>query len=217
MIGLILEGRYHARDRLPSELELAKRYEVGRGAVREALKALSVIGLVRVERGKGTFVGDRSEFFVHPISMGFNTRSDVTHLIQARKLIEGQLASFAAERADLAATEKIRFCFGIMQENAAKKNIAEFVQADAQFHFAIAEAAQNPILSQFLTLIRNLMQKWIASAVMADGVVEMALQDHEKILEAIVKRDAEASRQAMYRHLSRAGEKLLQKSSERER
>src|SRR5207247_10197447 len=56
LIHPIMEGQYTSGDRLPTELELAQRFHTGRGTVREALKALTVVGLIRVERGKGTFV-----------------------------------------------------------------------------------------------------------------------------------------------------------------
>src|SRR5215831_20554691 len=62
LIRLIIDGYWKPGERLPSELELARRFQAGRGALREALKALAVVGLVTVQRGKGTFIAPRDGF-----------------------------------------------------------------------------------------------------------------------------------------------------------
>ena len=97
---LIMDGKYKAADRLPFGLELCRLFRVGRGAVREALKALAVTGMVRVERGRGTFVGKRSEFLVALFRLGLMAGAELQSLIEARQLIEVELAGLAARALD---------------------------------------------------------------------------------------------------------------------
>ena len=92
------DGKYKAADRLPSGPELCRLFRVGRGAVREALKALAMRGMVRVERG--TFVGKRSEFLVAPLRLGLMAGAELQSLIEARQLIEVELAGLAARALD---------------------------------------------------------------------------------------------------------------------
>src|SRR5215475_5219312 len=64
LIRSVVDGHFKPGDKLPSESELCESFNIGRNALREALKALSLIGLIREERGRGTYVRDRSEFLV---------------------------------------------------------------------------------------------------------------------------------------------------------
>jgi len=66
-----------------------------------------------------------------------------------------------------------------------RKNPAQFVQADLEFHFVVAKAAGNLLLSGFMTLIRNLMREWISLSLQAPRVAAAALHQHRKIFEAI--------------------------------
>src|SRR5579875_2354288 len=209
MIQLLTQGNYRPGDRLPSEFELARQFEVGRGAIREALKALSVVGLIRVERGKGTFVRERSDFLVRPISLGLQAGIEPRSLVEARKLIEVELAGLAAERADLDQIQAIQFCLERMAETMNPTQREEYLQADVDFHFAIASAARNPILSQFLTLIRNLMREWILASLSTPNAAFPAFQHHQQILNAIRVQKHSAARKAMTDHLNAMGKLLI--------
>ena len=202
MIGLVMEDHFKAGDRLPSELELARQFNVGRGAIREALKALSIVGLVRVERGKGTYVADRSDFLVGPISLGFDLGVEFSSLVDARRLIEVELAGLAAKHADAKAIRVMQEHLEGMQKHAALRAFEEFLKADLGFHFALADAAGNPLLSQFMTLIRNLMSQWISLTSREAGVAEEAINQHRSIFEAVRNRKSREARDAMAHHVN---------------
>ena len=209
MIQLLMDGHYQAGDKLASEYELARQFNVGRGTIREAIKALAVVGFVRAERGKGTFVADRSEFLVGPISLGFESSANLESLIETRKLMEVHIVRFAARRAtkkDIAAIEAQVLA---MEKAAQMRNGEEHAKADVAFHFAIAEASENVLLSQFLTLIRNLMRQWMSGTVEVPGVTQEALAQHRDILEAIRNKDEDRAADAMSRHLDAMGRRLL--------
>ena len=209
LIQLIMNGQYETGERLPSEFELARKFKAGRGAVREALKALSIIGLVRVRRGKGTFVGRRESFLTHPLSMGVNAETGLQRLIEARKLIEVELAGLAGERASADQIQYIEPNLIQMRESAKAGRYEEYLEADMGFHFGIAAAADNFILCQFITLIRNLMLQWISESLSLPGVAEEALRQHSRIFAAIKSHKPAAAREAMERHLLVMGDRFL--------
>jgi GntR family transcriptional regulator, transcriptional repressor for pyruvate dehydrogenase complex len=208
MIQLVTQGEYSPGDRLPSEFELARQFEVGRGAVREALRALSVVGLIRVERGKGTFIRERSDFLVRPILLGFDAAIDPRSLVEARKLIEVELAGRAAERGNSEQIHAIQACLDRMAATMSGPQLEEYLQADVDFHFAIANAAGNDILGQFLTLIRNLMRQWILTSLRDSDAAAMAFRHHQQIFNAIQARRPLAAKKAMAEHLNAMGKKL---------
>ncbi len=209
MIQLLMDGHYQAGEKLPSEHELASQFNVGRGTIREAIKALAIVGFVRAERGKGTFVADRSEFLVGPISLGFESSANLDSLIETRKLMEVHIARLAARRASQKAIAAVEFQVAAMEDAARRGNMEEHAKADVAFHFAIADASQNVLLSQFLTLIRNLMKQWVSASLRVPGVAEEALSQHREILDAIRAKDEDRSGDAMARHLDAMGKRLM--------
>jgi GntR family transcriptional regulator, transcriptional repressor for pyruvate dehydrogenase complex len=209
MIQLLMDGHYKAGEQLPSEYELARQFKVGRGTIREAIKALAIVGFVRAERGKGTFVADRSEFLVGPISLGFESSANLESLVDTRKLMEVHIAQLAAKRADRKALANLESHLVVMERAAAAGSLDEYLKADMAFHFAIADAARNQLLSQFLMLIRNLMRQWVSVSLRIDGVAQEALTQHREIAEAIRKGDEELAGHAMSRHLDAMGKHLL--------
>ena len=208
MIKLLMDGHYQAGEQLPSDMGWRASY-VGRGTIREAIKALAIVGFVRAERGKGTFVTDRSEFLVGPISLGFESSTIFESLIETRKLMEVHIARLAARRASRKAITAIESHIATMEKAANLGNMEDHVKADIAFHFAIADASENLLLGQFLTLIRNLMKQWVSASLGVVGVAEEALMQHREILEAIRSKNEDLAGEAMARHLEAMGSRLL--------
>jgi DNA-binding FadR family transcriptional regulator len=209
MIQLLMDGHYQGGEKLPSEHELASQFNVGRGTIREATKALAIVGFVRAERGKGTFVADRSEFLIGPISLGFESSANLESLIETRKLMEIHIARLAARRASQKAIAAVESHVAAMEKAARLGNMEEHARADVAFHLAIADASENVLLSQLLTLIRNLMKQWVSASLRVVGVAEEALAQHRKIVEAIRSRNEDRAAEAMARHLEAMGKRLL--------
>ena len=209
LIQLIMNGRYKPGDRLPSEFELANEFRAGRGAVREALKALSVVGLVRVVRGKGTFVGEPESFLTRPLSLGFKLDTQLRRLIEARKLVEVELAGLAAERASEEQVQAIQACNDHMRHATKQGDLKRFLDLDMEFHFRIARAADNLILSQFLTLIRHLMQKWMSESTSVPQIAADGVEQHQQICATLRNRQPRAARAAMEYHLTISAQRFL--------
>jgi GntR family transcriptional regulator, transcriptional repressor for pyruvate dehydrogenase complex len=180
--------------------------------LREALKALEIMGMIETRLGEGTFVCHRSEFFSRPLLWAItgSAKADAHELVEARKLMEVEMAGFAAERAT---AEDLQTIGKYLEEmEASLDNATRFLEADLNFHMAVAQAAHNRILLNALNLIRNLLRQWIAQSLKLEGVAPTALKQHKKIEAAIAKRNAAGARSAMQAHLE-AMAALLQDGS----
>jgi len=201
MVGQLIRGTWSEGEKIPAERELCQKLGVGRASLREALKALEIMGMIETRLGDGTYVCKRSDFFSRPLlwAIASSSRADARELIEARMLIEVELAGLAAEQGTAESLNELTAQLDRMIK--AKKNPAEFVQADVNFHLAIGRAAANSILMNALHLIRNLLQQWIVSAVNVAGVPDKACAQHKRILLAIRNKDGAAARQEMRKHL----------------
>ena len=202
MVGHLLRGDWQEAQKLPPERELCLQLAVGRASLREALKALEIMGMIETRLGDGTYVCRRSDFLSRPLLWAITGTdvSDLSELVEARTLIESELSALAAERATAADLKAVGDCLGEMEGHV--KDQALFQEADVAFHLAIAAAAKNAILANALQLMRNLMQEWVKKALQQDGVSQLALQQHREILLAIVKRNPEQARQTMRQHVT---------------
>lgn len=182
---------------------------MSRGALREALKVVAVLGLIRIERGRGTYVCAHTDYFLQSISWGLWGDNNLEALQEARRGVEGEAAGLAAERATLQELELMESHLTQMKSAHIPEKWAEYIEADMGFHFALAKAAHNPILSQFMTLLHNLLRELVA---MSDPTLGEPTPespgDHEELFEAIQARQPEAAREAVKRLLSNADRHL---------
>jgi len=215
MVNSLIRGVWAEGEKIPPERELCQQLGVGRASLREALKALEIMGMIETRLGDGTYVCKRSDFFSRPLlwSIASGSEADMRELVEARILIEVELAGMAAERAKAADLRRLSDL--VDQMSKAKANAQEFVQADVEFHLTLARAASNSILMNALQLIRNLLQVWILGAVGVAGVPEKACAQHKKLLAAIKSGDSGAARKEMRNHLQAMADYAPKKSKAR--
>ena len=198
--GDIAPGAY-----LPSRKELARRFGVGISTVHEAIQALTALGLVASHPGKGTWVReDALDGLIHPAE--FESRMgklDAELVYEARSVMEVALTEFAAERAEPEDVERIWAALAAMEE--AAEDIAAFVEADLDFHLAVANAGKSGLLEQFYYLSRQLLSKAITDLVVQPGVREESIRFQQAIAEAIEQRDPRPARQAAQDHMESIG------------
>lgn len=201
MVNQLIRGTWGEGEKIPAERDLCQQLGVGRASLREALKALEIMGMIETRLGDGTYVCKRSDFFSRPLlwAIASGSETDVRELVEARVLIEVELAGLAAERAKPTNIKELTELLNRMEKT--KRTPQEFVQADVNFHLAIARAASNVILMNALHLIRNLLQRWILSAVGIKGVPEKACAQHKRLLNAIESGDSATARKEMRKHL----------------
>ncbi|MHB8986809.1 MAG: FadR/GntR family transcriptional regulator, partial [Eubacteriales bacterium] len=187
--------------RLPTERELSEMFNVGRTTIREAIKALTYIGLLS-RRREGTFIrGDSLEkLFTDPITQKLILKKiSYKELFEARKLFEVKLAGLAAMRANEEDIGAIQLSIKEMAEAVKDKKL--FVLSDIGFHQAIAEAAQNRVLYELFIAVRHILYKLQHDVIRGDGIKERAYHYHKKVFEAIKKQDSAKAEQLMFEHL----------------
>ena len=209
LLDFFRSGDIAAGDRLPAERQLAVQLGVGRSAVREALAALELLGIVSVRPGSGTYLkGSVSELLPQTLSWGlWLGQPNTVELIQVRQVLEVQVARLAAGLADDDQRAAILATLATMGDHRADFTV--FVEADMRFHQVIAEAAGNTLLTDLLTTVRSLIRVWVERAVSDVAHTNLTLREHTAIAEAIEARDADAAAAAMEQHMRSAGERLL--------
>jgi GntR family transcriptional repressor for pyruvate dehydrogenase complex len=201
LISHVVNGDWKPGDRIPPERELCQQLGIARTSLREALKAMELVGMLDSRVGDGTFVCPRSEFLARPLLWAF-TGTDETELrdvMEARVLLERDLAGLAAERGSEEEIAHIGDAVRAMRDSVASGTL--MIEADMRFHLAVAEAAHNGVLQNAVQLLRNLMRHWINLKLLIPNVPTRVLNQHDQIYEAIRRRDAEAARAAMRKHL----------------
>jgi GntR family transcriptional regulator, transcriptional repressor for pyruvate dehydrogenase complex len=201
LISYVVKGSWKAGDKIPPERELCQQLGIARTSLREALKAMELIGMLDSRVGDGTFVCPRTEFLSRPLLWAF-TGSDHTELhdiMEARTIIEENLAGLAAERASDEDIGKIGEAVQAMRDSIARGD--SILEADMSFHMAICHAAQNEVLRNAVQLLRNLMRQWIYYKLLIPDVAPTVLKRHMAIYRAISRRKPSSARAEMRRHL----------------
>jgi GntR family transcriptional regulator, transcriptional repressor for pyruvate dehydrogenase complex len=207
LMSHLLGGEYEPGQRLPSERALATSLGVGRSVIREALKSLTLLGLVQVRPGDGTYLQSRgSDLLPATFEWGLLLADhQIQDIIEARRELEVVLAALAARRRDEVDLVDLRALLALMAE---ARDTSTFARADVAFHLRIAQAARSSVLQQMLGSTQSMLHAWITRVIDAAEDTGPSLHEHEPILAAIEKKSAAAARAAMRDHLNRAGERL---------
>lgn len=207
LLDYLLSGVLLPGDRLPSERELSRTFGVGRSAVRDALKPLTLLGIIDVRQGDGTYLrATESELLPKAVEWGLLLgERRAVDLVEARRHIEVALATLAAQRRS---EEDLRDMRGLLRQMQDAGSDDEFIEADMAFHLRLAEAAGNSVLSGILINIRSLIQVWITRVTYAAESIAPSYQEHVPIMEAVEAGDPAAAAAAMGAHLDSAGAKL---------
>jgi len=198
----IVEGKLSPGDQLPTERELAQQFGVSRTAVREAVKTLTEKGLVESFSGRGTFVtAPKSQSSRKSLDAFFEMGDleDPANLVELREIIEPEVTILAATRIEEQQLAMMREAVATMERSM--KQPEAYIEADLDFHLALAEAAGNPLILSLLDSIVGVLRSQRLGIFGVDGGPERGQVHHKRILEAIERRDPAAAREAMRAHL----------------
>jgi GntR family transcriptional regulator, transcriptional repressor for pyruvate dehydrogenase complex len=212
----ILKGSLKAGDQLPAERELAIRFGVSRTAVREAVKALREKGLVEAYSGRGTFITDGTSQAVRQsfdLMVKIGQPEGSTDLAEVRSILEPEISALAAERAEESDRATLREAVAVMDRSL--KDADAYIEADLDFHLALAEAAANPLILSLIDSIVGLLREQRLRIFQVKGGPQRGQIHHKRILEAMEKRDAKMARDAMKAHLEQVREDSHASASER--
>ena len=198
----ILKGTLKAGDQLPAERDLAQRFGVSRTAVREAVKALREKGLVEAYSGRGTFITDGTSQAVRQsldLVAKIGQPEGSTHLAEVRAILEPEIAALAAVRAQESDVVTMREAVEVMDQ--AGRDPDAYIEADLDFHLALAEGAANPLILSLIDSIVGLLREQRIKIFNVEGGPQRGQFHHKRILEAMERRDPEMARSAMRAHL----------------
>lgn len=208
----ILEGRLKRGDQIESDRELAKKLNVGRSAVREALKVLDVLGMIDIRLGQGTYITSReTNFFSVPLSWSlFLDGAQVKSILQVRGALELRAVQLAAQCEDKNKLDKLTDIYYRMQktfqESKDSDNLQHALQktldADIEFHTCIAECSGNPIILSMLTTIRNFLKRVSGTGMVDAEQLQAVVEEHQKLYGAIISGNVEAATETMMKHLA---------------
>jgi DNA-binding FadR family transcriptional regulator len=205
----ILSGRYTPGERLPTERELTGQFQVSRVVVREALRELEITGLVRILQGPsgGAYVTDLSTDHLDSafLDLFLYNKVSVAELIQARRLVECEIARLAAARCDAESIRRLQAALDA--EQAAGAVHADFVANRLRFHHLLAEMSGNRLLQAIASSLFRLTGEVILEVKPVKKVIHRT-QEHAGILRAIADRDADGAALAMNDHLQHMGKRL---------
>lgn len=206
----IVAGNWREGDRIPPERELCQQLGVARPSLREALKALELIGMLESKIGDGTFVSSRLNFLSKPVLWAIvgSQTTDVQEIMESRMVIEVELAGFASQRAVQTDLDQMQAAIDALREGLHRRE--SVWEADMRFHMALAQSARNQILSNALMMIRNLLKQVILETLRVPLIPELAVKQHTSILEAIASRDKVAARDRMRIHIEQVAGVITQ-------
>ena len=212
---LLEHGDLKAGSRLPPERELAEMLSISRPSLRTALKALSVMGIIRAKPGAGTYIADSlPAIFNQPMHfMTLIHNTGFAEMFEARRIIESGLAELAAERAsaeDLAALSQ-----EIEGMRGAIGNPEKFLKHDIRFHQTVAQAANNQVMTGVMDTIAQLLYQIRRQTIARASDFHEAVDWHQRIYDALRRHDAKRAKELMSSHL-RAAEQAWRRENKTE-
>lgn len=210
--ALIMNGSLKAGDQLPSERELSQAFDVGRPALREALRALELVGLIEMRHGQGNFIAsDMLNTSFNPLPLAFKlSNGKPDHILQMRFAIEAYTVKLAAESASPEEIEALYLCHQAMIDADTDEGKAH---ADKLFHYEIAKISQNPLIIALLANISDLMEGFIQRSIelaLFENSLEVIYAEHLNMIHKIEAHDAAGAVHELDIHLATRGTQILQ-------
>ncbi|NIH80597.1 FadR/GntR family transcriptional regulator [Amycolatopsis viridis] len=200
---MIVDGELRPGDRLPREADLADRLGLSRNSLREAVRALSLIHVLDVRRGDGTYVTSLEPSLLMD-AMGFVVdfhRDDtVLQFLEARRVIEPAVTEMAARQMP---DEEIAALAKLLDSLGDEPTVDQLVENDLEFHRRIATACGNPVLASLLESLSGRTQRartW--RGITQEGVSERTLAEHRAIQQALAARQPDVARAAATVHIA---------------
>ena len=201
----IMSGQLNAGDPLPPERDLAEAMAVSRSALREAIKALEVMGILECHQGRGNFIVNRvNENFYKPMSLAFKlSKGRNADLLEFRKMIEYYAVPAAALKASPLDIAQLYEIDDMMKKES---DIEKKIEIDWQFHAAIARISNNPLVLSTLNDASYLFDTFVNNALTANlskgDSWDSVYREHDMILKALEQHDENAALEAIKTHLS---------------
>jgi GntR family transcriptional regulator, transcriptional repressor for pyruvate dehydrogenase complex len=204
LITLISSGELKPGHRLPSERELCLRFGAGRSSLREALRCLSIMGVLTARVGDGTSVATDGNKFLETVlqwRMGMQ-QHDIEDLMQVRIALEGISSAAAADHGSEEDFKALQDLLAKM-ENAVE-DPKRFAALDFEFHLALASVSKNKLVFDLISLIRGQLERGVARVLRSAEAIPLSVKEHREIVDAVIARKSQVASAAMNTHLQAA-------------
>lgn len=193
----IIAGDLKPGDKIPTEMELAESFGVGRNSIREAIKILVYYGVLEIRRAEGTFVCDGfNKIMIDPMVYGviLHQSQDYVNLMELREMMEVGVMRLAIVKYSEEDLNKLGEKLQVLKEEIEKgpSNVENVFIADNVFHDTVSEMGHNPIVDRINNVVREMTYKMRYSSVknmLQSGRGEELYKAHEKIYKKICERD----------------------------
>lgn len=189
----IAQGKFKLHEKIPAEPELMKIYNVGRSTIREAIKTLAMTGILKVQQGSGTFVNSAVD--AETIDQRLK-RADFEEINAVRKLLELEIVSLATQHHSAQQLKDMEHSLEKRRQAIMAEQREACMEADIDFHLAIARASQNGVLADlyqsFTVIIRDFFSRREAQ-----GISHFAMSHHlhEALYKAIKSQNVDQARE----------------------
>jgi GntR family transcriptional repressor for pyruvate dehydrogenase complex len=195
MRAMIVSGELRPGDRLPREADLATTLGLSRNSLREAVRALSLVRILDVRQGDGTYVSSlAADSLLEALNfiVEFHHDASVLELLEVRRILE---PAASARAAVLITAPTIEHVAEILGRANADSPVEDLVKADVEFHRAIALAAGNSVLASLIESLSAPTQRArVWRGMTQEGALQRTLDEHQAIFDAIVRHDPEMAR-----------------------
>lgn len=206
-------GQLKPGDKLPSEQQLAETHGVSRTVVREAVHQLKSRGLLSSRQGSGVFVAAPAAN--QPLAFDpsvLESVQSVVHVVEVRRVLEGEIAALAAQRATRAQVAGLKRA--LAEIDRAEAEGRDGVAEDLAFHRAIGEATGNPQFSRLLGFLEQYLREGMritrGNEARRKDFMQQVRNEHRAIVEAIAARDPAAARKRATQHILHGERRLEQ-------
>lgn len=198
--GGLMNGRLRPGDRLPTVAAMAERMAVSGASVREAYRVLERMGLLDVTQGRGTFVSALPSDGASVLrQFRLAEQQSLSHLFEARLVLEPAIAALAAERASAAEVEAI--ISTARDQDRLERVGRDFLEPDIRFHELILTAAHNPVMGRMMSAVNELLLESRRQTMRIPGAPEKAASYHLLVGLAIRDHNADQARALMEQHV----------------
>ena len=209
---LILTGQYPPGAKLPPERELAKRLGVNRASLREALKKLEHLGLVRIRQGDGTRVQNFMEtggieLVSHLLPLAPTSYPEIIpDMLEFRRLFGREVARLAAERAKPEHLDRLR---ELAERAKGDIDPTELFELDFEFYVALAAATGNRVIGLLINTVRDAVKSYTAVLVHLTASADVVSEHHRSLIAALEARDGSRAAEIADQYLGGGAARVL--------
>lgn len=211
MISLIASGQLKPGDKLPSENILAENFGVSRVTIRESFKKLSMMGIVQIRHGEGTFVSKISlDTFMTPLFslLAFEEKT-IEEIYDARLFVEAGIAQLAAKNRNDGDIESINSLKRTMTRAVENNDFVLYSNLDTEFHICVGNASKNTILLSTYMTINDIIKGYIGMTNKTYDIITESMKEHNILIDAIAAKQCELAGVIMREHIQASKLRLL--------